>query len=158
MEANAVGLRPKASSEKISDRRPVGKRNFLLKSANVNPLLRLTERLLNWDFMHELVMNDSIKSIDADVDEQNNEELAPLPDIYETYEDYVEAWEPVMIKEIQDSTLSKFFGGVDSQLAGSVLCTVIENRSTTITTTATVPSAVMSLECKFSFDTSNTKR
>jgi hypothetical protein len=110
----------------------------------VNPLERLAERLLDWNVLQEAAINASPKSVDDVYEHPPVTSLAKLPEVYKSFDEYVEAWEPPMIADMRSGVVSKFFTLVNESARGPVTCTASK-----------VPvegAAVLSLDCSFAFD------
>ena len=97
--------------------------------------------------MEDVSQNVCPKSFDWLRDQNSSETVSVLPDVYDSYEAYVEAWEPLMIKEVQDSLVSKFTSLISTTVSGTFHCTVLPDRG--------VDTPNMHLECSFNHDQRN---
>jgi hypothetical protein len=107
---------------------------------------------LDWDVLAAIGRGNPDKSVDVEYEQPPQEVSDKLPDVYRTYEDYIDAWEPMMIKDIQDSIVSRFSTNVDASLVGQLVCTAGGNRGEG---GDKVP--LTALECTFSIGTINRK-
>ena len=143
-ESTAGGLRPKSKTSATSVRKyatsTIGRSN---QARDGNPLDRLSAILLDWNILDDVVTSNK-KSYESDKNWQLDGEVEVLPEVYRTYDEYAEAWEPIMIKEIQDAIVSKFALTVDSALFGTFHCTVGGHRSP--------ESPLQHLESTFNYD------
>ncbi len=112
-----------------------------------NPLGRLCDCILSWDIMDDACQNLSPKSFDWVRDHSTIEPVSVLPNVYLSYSSYVEAWEPLMIREVQESLISKFSSLMSSTVSGTFHCTVVPDRGT--------EGETIHLECSFNNDQVN---
>jgi hypothetical protein len=131
--------------------RPLIRRNKT-KGSTTGPLDRLSQHLLDWDILAAVGKVNPNKSVDVEYEQPPPEVSDKLPDVYRTYEDYINAWEPMMIKDIQDSIVSRFSTNADAALAGQLVCTAGGNRTEG---GGKVP--LTALECTFSLGSANRK-
>lgn len=75
------------------------------------------------------VVDASVKSYESDRNWQLDGAVTVLPDVYRTYAEYAAAWEPIMIREIQDGIVSNFASTIESALTGTFHCTVATHRA-----------------------------
>jgi hypothetical protein len=97
--------------------------------------------------MDDACQNLSPKSFDWVRDHTTIEPAVVLPDVYSSYSSYVEAWEPLMIREVQESLISKFSSLMSSTVSGTFHCTVVPDRGT--------EGETIHLECSFNNDQMN---
>jgi hypothetical protein len=120
------------------------------KGSVIGPLDRLSQRLLDWELLNEFNKGTGLKSVDIEYEQPLPDAPPKLPDVYRTYDEYISAWEPMMIKDMQDSIVSKFSSNLESSAAGKLVCTVGGSRGEDI--------ALTTLECTFFIDNANRKR
>lgn len=142
-ESSSSSLRPSTS---LSSSRRANKRarNGL---QNGNPLEKLCEQILNWNILEDVADNICPKSFDYIQDHNISSPVSVLPDVYNSYMAYVDAWEPLMIREVQDSLISKFATLVNATVSGTFNSTIVPDRG--------ADSPTLQLECAFNFDQRN---
>ena len=151
MERKASSLRPTQSHERPAvGRRPThsAPRSTITRD---NPLKLFSENILDWNLLDNAVKYINPGNIDEEYENGIHTDLKLLPDVYNSFADYLGAWEPVMIHDIQEGTASKFVELIASSTNGEVVCT-------TSIEPAAEDSKITVLECSFGFDTNRKKR
>lgn len=148
IDSARVGLRPR-----LPPARPNGRLLNTPKmggaSMGMNPLDRLSEALLNWDILRAAQLSSVRRSVDEEYERSSQNGLSTLPDIYHNYEEYITAWEPVMITDVKAGITSKFSSLVAGAPCGNAVCTAGNSRSN--------ESTLMAITCTFSYDSSANK-
>ena len=82
----------------------------------------LSTKLLDWDPIASIEK----RELDGTCDEYGaQEELAKIPDVFTSCDDYISAWEPKIVEEIQTSIISEFPPrNVEQVRMGSMHCTI----------------------------------
>ena len=142
--STSSGLRPKGKPQ-VSNSLKNGKSAFSRSrhAGDGNPLDRLSEIILGWNILED-VANTTRKSFESDKNWQLDGAVDVLPDVYRSYNEYASAWEPIMIKEMQDAIVSKFASTIESALSGTLHSTVASHRSP--------DSTMQHLESSFNYD------
>lgn len=146
-ESSSSSLRPSGSG---GDRRaPKSGRNQRSRNGlqNGNPLDKLCKQILSWNILEDVSGNICPKSFDYIQDHNTSSPVSVLPDVYDSYMAYVEAWEPLMIREVQDSLVSKFPSLMNTTVSGTFHSTVLPDRG--------ADSPNIQLECTFNHDQRN---
>ena len=147
-ESSSSSLRPSAGSSEARRSQKFGQnkraRNGLQHG---NPLDKLCEQILRWNILEDVGGNICPKSFDYVQDHSTSSPVKVLPDVYDSYVAYVEAWEPLMIREVQDSLVSKFPSLINATVSGTFHSTVVPDRG--------ADSANLQLECTFNYDQRN---
>lgn len=89
-----IGLRPKKRREAFSGE---------IKPVCNNPLERLCEKLLDWNFYEQCCLAATTKTKDMPVKPFHN-----VPTVFESYNEYIEVWEPLVFDEIRANVLNNF--------------------------------------------------
>lgn len=73
-----------------------------------NPLDRLSDLLLDWDMLGSYPSNDTSSSSAITSTSARDGKLVPLPLIYDSFQRYIEYWEPLLIQEIKAAAMTNF--------------------------------------------------
>lgn len=146
-ESSSSSLRPSSGLEASRARKQGRNKRARNEFHNGNPLDKLCEHVLNWDILDDVSGNICPKSFDYIQDHSEAIPVSVLPDVYDSYMTYVDAWEPLMIKEVQDSLVSKFPSLMNTTVSGTFHSTVVPDRG--------ADSPNMQLECTFNYDQRN---
>lgn len=133
-------------SVKIVGRRPRDKNggnegssnNNDVKRVCANPLDRLCEQLLDWEFLNTL-QNDKKRPISTG-------KLSKLPIIFHNYMEYIKLWEPLVVEEIKETAISNFV----SQGPHNIRTGFIQFKAN-----ETIPTALFSIEAIFRANNTN---
>ena len=131
--ASVVGLRPKISSNTAtvggSKVQTHPTRTIHKQQIKGNPLDRLCGYILNWKILEEISSRGDRAGNSSRGGQSREQNFEPLPDVYSSYTQYVEAWEPLMIKEMQESIMSAFQGTSNTNLStGQFHCSVVDGK------------------------------
>jgi hypothetical protein len=88
-------IRPKRKRTTTTVASSATSHQIILKAAKAlcnNPLDRLAELLLDWNILSD--------------EQQNINQLAKIPDVFQSYKQYVSIWEPLFIHETKASVFS----------------------------------------------------
>ena len=136
------GLRPKSGGLKVRSGKPFQGGHSVPRAGN--PLDQLCCQLLNWNIMEYVSKSSTSSNRDRQMELIPNCEVKMLPDVYESYEQYVEAWEPLMVKEIQESVASKLLSKIEASTNSGVFhCSQAE------AATDAESSELVQLDCNF---------
>ncbi len=102
-----------------------------------NALDRMCEKVLDIDFVQSIVDRSTTKAVtgQGNIKNGDNRGLALLPIVYDTFFDYVRAWEPLLILEMREAMISNFLSNVAGRCVqdGIVQFTIPEVLSTNVT-------------------------
>lgn len=93
-KGSIVGLRPK----KRRDVLPLD-----VKPVCSNPLQRLVEKLLDWNFYDQCCLAAKTKTKDMPV-----KPFLHVPTVFQSYNEYIDVWEPLVFDEIRANVLNNF--------------------------------------------------
>lgn len=119
-----IGLRPKIKENREGGSHVSGSNRNNIISPCVNPLDRLCEKLLGWDFMKDLEQNlkhsNNIQELRESRSAANANALRPelkkVPITFNTYLEYLNIWEPLAIEEMKAQITSEFRGLVSDRV------------------------------------------
>lgn len=108
-----IGRRPKAKDPNIppsSTSVPPMKENANLKRICANPLDRLCEILLDWDFGAAITasLNKPSNGRDSPPNALDHPEFVKLPLTFNNFHQYIMMWEPLMIEELRENVISNY--------------------------------------------------
>lgn len=93
-KAPIVGLRPKKRREAFSGD---------IKPFCSNPLERLCEKLLDWNFYEHCCLAATTKTKDMPVQPFHH-----IPTVFQSFNEYISIWEPLVFDEIRANVLNNF--------------------------------------------------
>ena len=120
----ASGKRPKekkVNTQLLSHQRPgtaasAARLSVIRPSQVTNPLNRLCELLLPWTSVAREFSNYTRgggEKTEESVEIYSN--LRPLPNVFDTYDEYLTAWEPLVVEEIKSSVLNSMSARINAK-------------------------------------------
>ena len=107
--ATIKGRRPKISAVSVNQKQNNGKQEsqkLIQVSMHANPLERLCKLFLSWKILNSNKENDISESL---LEEVYN--LKHIPILFQSYQQYVDAFEPLIIEEMKAGILNNFKSG-----------------------------------------------
>lgn len=128
-----VGRRPKDRGSSSN-----GSVNAEMRRLCANPLDRLSEKLLDWDFQSTLSEDKKrpISSVNP----------TKLPIVFHNYPEYIKSWEPLVIEEMMENVISNFISRGLSGVRGGYL---------QFSTNEVVPTALLQVDGVFKGNSGN---